>query len=304
MKSVSQIERAQISLEGLTVGDAFGETYFIGFGAFEDTNASVEELIEKRVLAIGEWRWTDDSLMAFSVFENLQKYGEINQDALAQSFAEHYDVGRGFGSGMHTLLRQLREGANWREAATNLFEGQGSFGNGSAMRVAPLGAYFADDLKKVAEQAEKSAVVTHAHDEAVTGAIAVAVAAAQAWNFRQSNIRSNRTEFIDSILPFVPISEVRTKIKRARDLSPEISTLHAAAILGNGIQISCQDTVPFCLFCAGEYLDNYEEALWQTVSALGDRDTTCAIVGGIVALYAGTDSIPQKWLEHREGLPE
>jgi ADP-ribosylglycohydrolase len=50
------------------------------------------------------------------------------------------------------------------------------------------------------------------------------------------------------------------------------------------------------------YSDDYSEAIWQTVSALGDRDTTCAIVGGIVALKAGRESIPANWLKAREPL--
>lgn len=62
---------------------------------------------------------------------------------------------------MHGLLDSIRQG-HWRGEARSLFGGQGSFGNGSAMRVAPLGAYFADDLDMVVEQAERSAVTTHA----------------------------------------------------------------------------------------------------------------------------------------------
>jgi ADP-ribosylglycohydrolase len=46
-----------------------------------------------------------------------------------------------------------------------------------------------------------------------------------------------------------------------------------------------------------------EEALWETVSGLGDRDTTCAIVGGIVAMKTGRASIPENWLARREALP-
>ena len=60
-----------------------------------------------------------------------------------------------------------------------MFEGQGSFGNGAAMRVAPVGAYFAGDIGAVVEQAARSSVITHTHDEAIAGSIAVAVAAAQ-----------------------------------------------------------------------------------------------------------------------------
>lgn len=51
-----------------------------------------------------------------------------------------------------------------------LFYGQGSYGNGAAMRVAPLGAYFADDLALATQQARLSAEVTHAHAEGLIGA--------------------------------------------------------------------------------------------------------------------------------------
>lgn len=298
-----KIARAKIALEGLTIGDCFGETFFTGFAGFKDKAKSIEELIEMRELAITDWFWTDDSQMAFSVFNNLKNFGEIEQYALAQSFADRYDVGRGYGSGMHELMRRFRAGESWYEAAPSLFEGQGSWGNGSAMRVSPIGAYFAEDLKKVCEEAEKSAVVTHAHEEAIIGAQAVAVATALAWQFKENGIRPLRAEFIDAVLPFLAPSETTSKIKRARDIYSGILSRHASDILGNGIQISCPDTVPFCLFCAGEFLDNYEEAMWQTVSALGDRDTTCAIVGGIVVMFTGTESIPQTWLEKREPIP-
>jgi hypothetical protein len=51
-------------------------------------------------------------------------------------------------------------------------------------------------------------------------------------------------------------------------------------------------------------LDNYEEAMWTTVTGLGDCDTTCAIVGSIVALSAGRETIPPAWQDAREPLPQ
>jgi hypothetical protein len=54
--------------------------------------------------------------------------------------------------------------------------------------------------------------------------------------------------------------------------------------LGNGTNVTSQDTVPFALWCAARHLHDYEEALWTIVAGLGDRDTTCGIVGIIIAL--------------------
>ena len=113
-----------------------------------------------------------------------------------------------------------------------------------------------------------------------------------------------RSEFLDSVLPYVPESEVRSRIRQARDMAANASVRFAVSVLGNGVRVSAQDTVPFALWCAAEHLSNYEEALWLTVSGLGDRDTTCAIAGGIVASHTGIAGIPADWLNARERLPE
>ncbi|MHC5935860.1 ADP-ribosylglycohydrolase family protein [Nostoc sp.] len=286
---------AQHSLEGLSVGDAFGERFFL----HPDV---AESLIVARAIPASPWNYTDDTQMALSIVTILQEYGEINQDKLAESFAKQYDRERGYGAAMHGLLTRIRDGEPWQQVASSLFGGQGSYGNGAAMRVAPIGAFFAEDLDLVVSQARYSAEVTHTHPEAIAGAIAVAVAAA--WAARLQGSIPSKQEFLNLVLPYVPESEVSSKIRRAYDLSESTPVQSAATLLGNGTHISAQDTVPFALWCAAQHLNNYEEALWLTVSGLGDRDTTCAIAGGIVAISTGVEGIPTAWLQAREPLPK
>jgi ADP-ribosylglycohydrolase len=290
-----RLARACCSLEGLSVGDAFGERFFV----HPDV---AEGLIASRALPASPWLFSDDTQMALSIVAVLRAWGEIDQERLAHSFALRYQPGRGYGPAMHGLLRRIRAGEDWQAAAKGQFSGQGSWGNGAAMRVAPLGAYFADDLARVVAQARLSAEVTHTHPEGVAGAIAVAVAAAYAWRLREAP-PPDKAEYLDLILPHVPESEVATKIRRARDLPAGTSVRHAIAALGDSMTISAQDTVPFTLWCAAQHLDNYEEAIWFTLSALGDRDTTCAIVGGIVAACTGVEGIPADWRSAREPFP-
>ena len=65
--------------------------------------------------------------------------------------------GRGYGPAMHKLLAAIRrDNQAWRTEPAALFGGEGSYGNGSAMRVAPLGAYFADDVQKIVEQSAEN----------------------------------------------------------------------------------------------------------------------------------------------------
>jgi hypothetical protein len=76
-----------------------------------------------------------------------------------------------------------------------------------------------------------------------------------------------------------------------------------AAVLGCGRRTSAHDTVPFALWAAARHLGNYELAFWTTARAGGDVDTTCAIVGGIVASRPGGEP-PRTWTERTEALPE
>ena len=101
-----------------------------------------------------------------------------------------------------------------------------------------------------------------------------------------------------------PESDVRRGLERARDLPGDTTPSAAARTLSNGSRVTCQGTVPFCLWIAGNHLRDWEEAFWQALSVFGDRDTTCAIVGGIVAGSVGVEGIPMRRRESREQLPE
>ncbi|MCP3972841.1 MAG: ADP-ribosylglycohydrolase family protein [Rhodobacteraceae bacterium] len=89
---------------------------------------------------------------------------------------------------------------------------------------------------------------------------------------------------------------------RARQLPRSAEVPQAVAVLGNGTRVLAQDTVPFCLWCAARHTRDFEEAMWATVSGFGDRDTTCAIVGGILAARDEAGSIPPAWTAARESL--
>src|SRR4030095_10356052 len=130
------------------------------------------------------WEYSDDTLMACSIVQNLRQFGAIRPDELAQSFANHWDGQRGYGQGVTRLLTAIQRGVPWHKVTYEMFDGQGSYSNGAAMRVAPLGAFFADDFQVLVNQARASALVTHSHPEGIAGAIAVAVGAAAAHQMR------------------------------------------------------------------------------------------------------------------------
>jgi len=237
--------------------------------------------------------------MGRCVVECLEQHGEIVPDELARLLAEEYgrDPTRGYGAMAHEVLYQIGQGIPWAQAAGQVFEGMGSFGNGAAMRAGPVGAYFAGDLGRVVEQARLSALVTHAHLEGQAGAIAVAVAAA--WT-TQDHALDGRG-MLELACTHTPEGETRANLRRALAFPLVRDPEEAAALLGSGHKITAQDTVPFALWCAARHLDSLPEALWAAVAGGGDLDTTGAIVGSVVLLCA-REGIPEDWLAHMEPL--
>ena len=280
------VERALLSLEGLSVGDAFGETFFW-----------VPPPLISRELPPGPWRWTDDTHMALSVVEVLREHGRIHQDTLACAFATRFmeEPYRGYAAGASSLLARIAHGETWQNVARALFGG-GSYGNGGAMRAAPIGGFFAGDPARAAAEARLAAVITHAHPEGQAGAMAVAAAAAIA----ATRAHPSGLEFLREALRFIPDGLTGEGARMALDIAPDRLS-EAADRLGTGRHVSSQDTVPFCLWSAAYHLDAFKEAMWTTVQGLGDRDTTCAIVGGIVALSARDEW--STWVGRREPLP-
>ncbi|WP_369182631.1 ADP-ribosylglycohydrolase family protein [Streptomyces sp. Y1] len=287
------------SLQGLALGDAFGDRWF------SVPPDEAPAALAARLARPAPWHWTDDTAMALVLVRHLTEHGEVRQDVLAREFAAEYtrEYQRKYGPSMHRVLRAIAAGEDWRAVTSGQFEGQGSYGNGAAMRAAPLGAWFADDLAQAARQAELQALTTHFHPEAVAGAVAVALAAALAVRCR-GEVPPSRSELLTEIAGRLPAGDVRSGLRIAARMPAHTSVRHAANVLGSGLMISAPDTVPFALWSAAEHLDSLPEALWHTLEGWGDKDTTCAIAGGVVAARTGTADIPAAWLAAREALPD
>ena len=286
------LERAHQALRGLAVGDAFGETLFGEPGA-------IAKRVAKRLIATQRpWRWTDDTAMAISIVDVLAKCQTIDPDELILGFVKRWaeEPNRGYGQGAFTLLTRVSYGAPWRNEAQRLFNGQGSFGNGAAMRAAPLGAYFAADFERVRTEAIRSAETTHMHADGIAGAVAVAIAAACATRGMAN------TALLAEVLRWTPPGHTLKRLQRAAAIALTEDVVAVAAELGTGLDVAAHDTVPFCLWVAARHWHSYEDALWTAASQHGDRDTMGAIVGGIVAMVPGA-TIPVLWQAATEPVP-
>ncbi|WP_317621102.1 ADP-ribosylglycohydrolase family protein [Streptomyces sp. CBMA123] len=281
------------ALNGLSVGDALGAQFFVP----ETARAHHASRTEPS----GPWPWTDDTEMACSVYTAQRERGTIDTFDLTHAFALRHDFDRGYGPAANRLLRLVREGGDARALAAELFDGQGSYGNGAAMRVAPLGAAYARDLDEAVRLAARTAVITHTHPQAVDGAIAVAVAAAYAVRARTEPMAP--AAFLGAVVEYTPNGVVREALADAVRLLAEPDARAVARLLGNGSRTSAADTVPYALWCAARNLTDYRAAVWEAIAAGGDMDTVAAITGAVVAAHTGTEGIPATWMATREPLP-
>lgn len=293
-KQAPHEQLAKLALLGTALGDSFGQCFF-------NLQSAIEPWLAKQQLPPAPWYFTDDTIMTIGVVQHLLENEVIAQDRLASIWATNYqkNISRGYGGTAHKILREIGEGRAWKEASWEVFSGMGSMGNGAAMRVAPIGAFYPSDMPQVISQAKLSAEITHAHEEAQAGAIAVATAAHLAC---YTSLESNA--LLEEVAALTPSSSTKNKIVKSLSLPPSYRIETIVHALGNGHQMLSQDSVPLALWCAAHHLNSFTDALWKTVSALGDRDTTCAITGGIVALRVKAVGLPASWIEATEPITE
>jgi ADP-ribosylglycohydrolase len=140
--------------------------------------------------------------------------------------------------------------------------GYGSYGNGSAMRVSPVGFAF-DELDDVLREAKLTAVVTHNHRQAIAGAQAVACAVYLA---RTGKSKRFVKDFIEQKFKY-------NLSQRLDDIRPSYK-----------FDVSCQGSVPQAIIAFLESND-FEDTIRKAISLGGDSDTIACIAGGIAQAY-------------------
>ena len=242
--------------------------------------------LPQRWLPPEPWRYTDDTAMALSVVRVLAERGCVDPDALAAQFAARYaaEPDRGYGPATHEILSAIGRGDPGAPRLGGRSRGGAPWATARRCAFGPVGAYFADDPAQACREAADSARVTHAHPEGVAGAVAVAMAAAVAASTRRP-ARPRRRRAIAPNRLGADSCRSRAGRHHPRDASdwksrsPWRRDCWATAArhrAGHG------RVLPVVRRPA--YIDSYEEAMWSTVSALGDADTNCAIVGSIVVM--------------------
>ena len=274
------------ALLGTAVGDALG--------------APLEGWSRERVarvygeagrLEMVEGRYTDDTEQMIGVAESLLRNTGFDGADMARTLVRNMNPKRGYGPGSRAAFERLRAGEQWDEAAQGLFGGMGSYGNGAAMRIAPIGLFYYDNPKELREVAYRSSQITHAHELGKEGAALQAFAIALA-------VREDRNEMLSQLDEFVHHELYKNKLRRMeRLLRTEASSGEVIAELGNGM--AAFDSVPTAIYSFLRF-DDFERSVVYAIRLGGDTDTIGAMTGAICGAYYGDQAIPSEWVARLE----
>lgn len=192
-------------------------------------------------------RFTDDTVLTVAVADSILHGRDLTQ-TIREYGLKYPDAGYG------SMFR------HWLESESSA--PYHSFGNGSAMRVSPVGFAY-DSFEMVMEQARRSAEVTHDHPEGIKGAQAVALAIFWARTGRDKTYIKDQIETLFGY-----------------DLSPTLDEIRP----GYDFDETCPGSVPQAITAFLESHD-YEDAIRKAVSIGGDSDTIACIAGGIAHAY-------------------
>ncbi|MFC2027532.1 ADP-ribosylglycohydrolase family protein [Chloroflexota bacterium] len=280
---------------GSVLGTAVGDSVGAGFeGLHGFTEDQVHAVAERRKVL----RYTDDTHMMIGVAESLIIQRGFDGQHMADRFIYNYnwEPFRGYGLGPPRIFAAIQEGEPWDKASEKLYLG-GSYGNGAAMRIAPVGFFYYDDPQKLRDIAYESSHITHAHVLGKEGAALQAYAVALATSLDPAS-SFDRKAFLRKLRDFVENDTYKEKLQTMEDLWDETDKVRVAADLGNGIEAF--NSVPAAIFSFLTHPSSFDEAVVYAICLGGDTDTIGAMAGAISGAYLGMDAIPAEWLAKLE----
>jgi poly(ADP-ribose) glycohydrolase ARH3 len=293
-------QKLRLKFLGCLVGAAIGD----GLGAWREGRGMAEkEDIESLAETLEELIYTDDTHMTIGVAESLVESKSFDGEHMAETFIRNYESEpwRGYGPGPPRIFRMIKNGEPWDSAADKLYQG-GSFGNGSAMRVAPVGLLYSNNPEKLRAIAYTSSSITHSHELGKEGAAIQAYAVALALDTAPEE-EMDKEDFLLKLHDFAQNPLYKEKVAQIKELLGEQDRRKVVAVLGNGIE--APRSVPAAIYSFLRQPKSYQDPVIYAISLGGDTDTIASMAGAISGAYLGVEAIPQEWrakLESREHI--
>jgi len=248
--------------------------------------------------------YTDDTDMTLALTESINESGRIDPEDIAKHFSLSCDLTRGYAIGTIKAIQALRAGLKWHQVARIVFE-KGSFGNGAAMRVSPVGLFYHHNLDDLQEAAIKQANITHVHPLGQWGAVmqACSIGLSVSQNPKEPFKKEQMVTNLKEILWGGPIEYMRAlnKIEEMVAQGKKLQAREVVQSLGNGVEAHL--SVPSACYIAITYSPDFCDAIRAAISLGGDTDTIAGMVGAIVGAHVGEKGLPVEWIEQLEDGP-
>ncbi|MHA2392285.1 MAG: ADP-ribosylglycohydrolase family protein [Promethearchaeota archaeon] len=260
--------------------------------------------------------YTDDTQLTIHTVKALIQGNGFNVKNFISEYVRWLDdppIGPGYGC--ISSIRKLKYGVPWEQAASN------SGGNGTAMRIAPIGLFYCTNLKGLKTSAIKSSIITHSHPAASAGAIVIARAIAylldknpesgfsvdEFFDVMISSISESQEEIWDEFIEILkklksnldmPIEAGLIKFSQAGVKSPYFIEQYLGQAFVHPYTIS---TVVCSLFIFLKRLSTFKDCIYELSTAGGDSDTAGAIGGSLAGAYFGLKNIPNDLIKLVKG---
>jgi poly(ADP-ribose) glycohydrolase ARH3 len=303
---MNYLDKFKGSLLGVAIGDTLGHPFegklraeiYANFDSFEDFIKNNKNLFKT---------YTDDTQLTLHTAEAIIQGNGFNFNDFIIEYVKWLDdppIGAGYGC--ISSIKKLRYGIPWQEAASN------SGGNGTAMRIAPIGLFYNKNIKELINAALKSSLITHTHPAASAGAIIIARAIAYLID-REPESGFSVDEFFNTIISSISGSQetiwqefinILEKLKSNLHLSTEAGLIKFSQVgvktpffieefLGKAfVHPYTISTVVCSIFIFLKNLHSFKECIYELATAGGDCDTVGAIGGSLSGAYFGLKNIP------------
>lgn len=290
---MGDINKAQAVIYGLALGDALG--WPIEFLSMQKIHiiygqTGIQEPPNPA-------KYTDDTQTSLVIAEALAESGASDIDTIMASVTRgliHWsnspDNDRAPGHTVTEAVRTLEAGVPWREA------GSGASGNGSAIRVAPIGYFYQNDPDRLKEVAHATGIATHSRPSSDAAAIAAAYLVKLALDGVSPDQYVRRTlEFTNGIAP--ELDDALLRIGHVLEWTDEFAAINH---IGSGWL--GEEAVAMAVYCATRHPDDFVKAVCRAVNIPGDSDSVGCITGGLMGARVGLDGIPATWISRLENV--
>ena len=288
------------SLIGTAFGDALGAAVeMCSRDGIREQFGQVRDFLPH---AKGFGCYTDDTEMTLALARSLIECKGIDAENCSRRYAEAFTPERGYGRSAVKILEALAAGTDFRKTGS-LFFPDGSFGNGAAMRIAPVGLLYGSWDQNVLRQAVFDAVrCTHVHPEAVEAACLQALAIGLLLEL-PIGAEPGIPAFVDRLQSFCRNPQLGLSLNTVAELL-DAGADGEAVVDRFGCGVRSADSWPPALWAALRFIDDPEEAIVQAVNLGGDTDTVGAMTGALVGALHGDSWFPLRWFDQLENGPD